>query len=414
MISERVKILDIDSILHCNKSDDIDRFKQSWPTDSTVVLTLFWETREPDYWQEHLVHLLFWQKKHHPGQRIFLALNTWYRNWCWTDIQSQVCDLIFVDFFLLYVWLLLDQYHLVQQNKKWNKQSNRFLFLIGKPQKTHRIRLLWKLSKTAALANADWSFYVSPNQYDHCHSFIPELTKPQYDCFLNDYHRLIDVDQASIGCVDICGAADIYQHYSFGVVSESDFDRLYSYPWITEKTWLHIANRIPFITVGEHGTSKLLAELGIDCYSQYMAVPNFDQPDNSDYLTPSKFWFEHVNQTPGWSEFYQGIKDPTWPEENQLCSKHRTIVKEIKNRWHAPIQSDNEQRLNSAVTNVLYWSETAEWKKKIGKVIDRNYKRYCELATAANNDLQLWLDDCGIDISSADVILDKSRFLYRV
>jgi len=403
------KIHALDGIMFA-KSCSLQKFQHGWPSDPEVIVTVFWETVEPDQWQHHLEQLLKWQKQTYPDQKVFVALNIWYKNWNWACIQQHVQDVVFVDFFLLYVWLVMDQYQLVPRSPTWNADSDKFLFLIGKPYKINRIRLLWKLYQLGALSHAVYSFGVSDSDFHLCRAWIPELSDQEFEDFVKAHSQTLDLDKSMLSHGEVVGAADIYRNYSFGVVSESDFDRLHAHPWITEKTWLHIANRLPFIVAGEHHTTSLLEDMGIDTFRNQLPIPNYDDPARDNYQMPTHYHLEHARGVAGWKEFYQGIRDPAWPEESQLDQADQQIVNEILAAWQAPILSDTEWRLNCIATNVLYWSRTHEWKSTVKPIVEKNYLTYLELGKTEFHALDTWLRGANLNAQVHNIVLHDSRF----
>jgi hypothetical protein len=71
--------------------------------------------------------------------------------------------------------------------------------------------------------------------------------------------------------------------------------------WVTEKTWLSIINRRPFIMAGDIGTLKKLKQMGFRTFEQYLKTPNYDELcDPEQRLTAivdnTQHWLEHIQK----------------------------------------------------------------------------------------------------------------------
>ena len=66
----------------------------------------------------------------------------------------------------------------------------------------------------------------------------------------------------------------MYANSLFRVVSETSMD--YDPPYITEKTWLTLLNRNPFIIAGDLNSCKYLQSRGIETFDKIFDIPTYD------------------------------------------------------------------------------------------------------------------------------------------
>jgi len=178
-------------------------------------------------------------------------------------------------------------------NDKWNRDADKYLFLTGKPNRTNRIRLLWKMYAKGLLDKCVWSFFMAERhhlfnnrnkQYRETRRLLPELTDTQFNDFIFDMVRYPDAAAEMVrGCtagdwLSLMGnkfSTELYSNTKFRVISEgSDIED--TNVFITEKTYQAILNRVPFMITGQTNYEKKLQEMGFKTYEQYMRNPNYN------------------------------------------------------------------------------------------------------------------------------------------
>jgi hypothetical protein len=219
---------------------------------------------------------------------------------------SVNATIIFIDYFLWRVYSKVVLEQKCQVSTEWNSQSNQFLFLTGKPNKIQRLRLLYKLSKENLLTSATWSLLLSDNHDDIDRSLIPELNNQEFIAFLEKYKNNPDdikPDYQSRGELHYGGLPynhGLYKSALFRVISETYFFSHYNWvPWITEKTWITILNRVPFIMAGDSGTLQRLRDKGFKTFDNYQLISNYDtirlQEKRLDAIvTNTKHWISNM------------------------------------------------------------------------------------------------------------------------
>ena len=189
-------------------------------------------------------------------------------------ILADFDNCTFIDFFLLrsyYEGYCREQI----LNEEWQSENKKFLFLMGKPLKPHRIGLLYRFYKQSMLDHdrAIWSFYNKIST-DDCKKYVPKDTDTQdLEIFLNNYQQSPD------------GVYSVHNHYggfpfdptlykntNLSVVSET---HSYSVPWNTEKTYKAILNNHPFLIAGARYHTQHLVDAGYETFDQYFAVPDY-------------------------------------------------------------------------------------------------------------------------------------------
>jgi hypothetical protein len=154
-----------------------------------------------------------------------------------------------------------------QFNNKINLDSNKFLFLMGKPYKQNRLPFLYELYKNDLLKYCDYSFYYSSGYFDKTRKIMSFLSDDEYNQFIEKTQKTLDNINPGIAYdffnyeglpVD----PNLYKNTAFSVVSESTFDKD-NFHFISEKTWRTIANRHMFISMSPKNYKDYLNNLGI-------------------------------------------------------------------------------------------------------------------------------------------------------
>lgn len=272
---------------------------------SKVFLTLLWEAFDfrpvfvkiDEFFQAHGVQV------------------TWVlTDWCkadpgWSQLKSPK---IFLDYMHWRSYNEIANKHKSQFNSRWDSNATRYLFLIGKPAKTNRIGLLYQLEKHNLLESCDYSLFMNEGNYNASRSCVSELDDDQYRDFINRHCRKLDdispvMQERSLHYGGIPYDHTIYARSRFRLISETSMNVL-SRPLISEKTWLTIANKNPFVIAGEPNTCKHLRSLGFETFDQMWPVPSYDSIDNEKPRTDCLI--EHVKY------WLAGDFDKKWVEES--------------------------------------------------------------------------------------------------
>lgn len=189
-------------------------------------------------------------------------------------------------------------------NLCWNPDTGRFLFMTGKPDKPNRVRLLWKFHLRGLLPRCDWSLFVDDHTHEEAAKLIPELTAAEFNQFAMTHNRSLDVVNVT-HCTPDSNHNDgypfdprVYNRCSFRVISET---MMLERRITSEKTWITMINRMPFIMTGYAGSLRYLQQRGYRTFESYLPIPQYDQiPDTEQRLdavvTNTEFWLDHIEQ----------------------------------------------------------------------------------------------------------------------
>jgi hypothetical protein len=345
-----------------------------------LVICHLWEGTATVTWKKHFETLVAELKNNLPDLKIIQIANSWYRD---QDSKLTTADAIYyLDFFLMRVFHNIMIQKVCDPAVTWDSKAEKFLFLTGKPFKFNRVRLLYKLVNAGLVGHAVWSFNCRTLQEIQKSSvYIEEMTNQEFADFVKTYTNFPDKYFSSTGTPF---ETRLYESKLFKLVSETEFNRNSSCPWITEKTWLAIVNRLPFIMAGEHKTLQRLNQMGFKTFQDYLTIPNYDNPDDVGYLqyTTQEFLQTHKDKQQ-WNEFYQEFKGPDWPEAlefSQINTLPQNWQDEIAQSYQPGVQSDSELRADAIVQNVEFWLDNiAQYEKQICTDIETNYNRFIEL-----------------------------------
>ena len=74
-------------------------------------------------------------------------------------------------------------------NAEWNPDADQFLFLTGKPDRQHRVRLLWKFEQAGLLDRCCWSFWYNPDNIQPIQDLLPEIAADELEPRLKSWLR---------------------------------------------------------------------------------------------------------------------------------------------------------------------------------------------------------------------------------
>ena len=289
-----------------------------------VFLTLLWEAF--DFRPVFVKIDNFFQSR---GIQITWVLTEWCKSDPgWSQLTSPK---IFIDYMHWRSYNEIANKHKSQFNGRWNSDAARYLFLIGKPAKTNRIGLLYQLEKHNLLERCDYSLFMNEGNYNESRSWVAELDDDQYRNFINRHCRKLDdispvMQEFSLHYGGIPYDHKIYAGSLFRLISETSMNLL-SRPLISEKTWLTIANKNPFVIAGERNTCKYLRSLGFETFDQMWPIPSYDNITNVKLRLD--FVVEHVKH------WLTGNFDKKWVEQSveHNYMQFVKLAREIQNHF---------------------------------------------------------------------------------
>jgi len=221
-----------------------------------------------------------------------------------SDLLDEISHRLYLlDLDLLFLDLHLNVSRTSIPNTAWQANTGRFLFPTGKPDRPNRIRLLYKFYINGLLDHCDWSLFVDPNTRAQSRKLLPELDNDEFDRFIKCHNRNLDNIEIYHCTPDSNHSngypfdGSLYQRSSFRVISET---MMMSKPIISEKIWITIANRMPFIMAGYSDNLKYLKESGYCTFENYLPVPDYDLIQNMEsrfeaVVENTKFWLENIH-----------------------------------------------------------------------------------------------------------------------
>jgi hypothetical protein len=239
----------------------------------------------------HLQKKLEYHKLTHGHKTYLLILNSWFK--CHNSKFKEFnMNVVYIDQWLKFTYekLFLEKLSPVRTEFSYNK-DNSFLFLMGKSYRPNRIRLFYHLLRKGCIKKN--TFYTL-RRNEHVESFREAFsimrdlirTKKRLKQFFNTYQKEIDViydktvHEYELHYMGIPYSVNMFLNSNFQIISESEITDI----WITEKTWISIANKMPFMLVGSKNTCAYLENLGFRTFREYMKNPNYDEHDDYDIV----------------------------------------------------------------------------------------------------------------------------------
>lgn len=231
--------------------------------------------------------LLLHTKLKNKNKKVILFLHPWWKIYDSFFRQISV-DVCYVDNWLntTYKKLIIDKECPIRQEWSYNKDHS-FLFLMGKVYKKNRLLLFYKLVK-AGLVDRKKTFYtLRAKTHDNdwvqsCFNVLKDELQDRSKIieFLEHYNKEIDLIATKnhvpnqFHYTGIPYNVKIYKNTNFQIIAESSLEN--NNPFITEKTWIAMANKMPFIIIGNVKSCEYLERLGFKTYRNYMPHPEYD------------------------------------------------------------------------------------------------------------------------------------------
>ena len=246
-------------------------------------------------WEENILHsireiekFVNTIKEKRPQWKIFILINSVDEPYKDIINQINVDDILFIDFYLYATYREIMIYHRSAVRDPQSapiQDKNKFLFLTGDPHKLHRIGLLKKFVNSNIMNQAEWSFHYNYGNKEGLslkENYFRDLTDFEFQEFIKTWSKIPDESVTKNFSNRFRGFdydVKLYNSTNFSVVSETCFRQplIYPlYPWITEKTWIPILNRHPFLIAGDVGSLKALEERGFDVFRKFLKIKDYD------------------------------------------------------------------------------------------------------------------------------------------
>lgn len=199
-------------------------------------------------------------------------------------------DTIFID-----TWAWVTYKNSIKRHRtKWYSNSNKALFLVGKPFKIQRIGLLNEFYKSNTLNYLDYTFHYPSTQEnrDKIKQLLPNIGNDMYIdqllCELQKPSMDIDLHKQTVSTgFEYTGfPTDLryYRNTCLSIVSENSFEfnpNISDVPYLTEKLFRSIVNYHPFILLGDVGIEDYLENLGYKTFNKFFLPTNNNILSNS-------------------------------------------------------------------------------------------------------------------------------------
>jgi len=374
--------------------DTLDQIRMT--TENTqirfLILTLCSEHGFDKSFLANIEKLLQEIKIQSPYVEIFMIMNSWFRPVLSDQFakNKNIKEVLYLDFFMIRVWYYLAIKQISSIAPSWKTSNKKILFLTGQPSRSHRIRLLYKILQTALSDSLEWSLTIPDKiKFQECRKLLDDISDDEFSDLVNKQKSPDGNKIIGGGGIPYYGD-DLYDTALFQIISETDFDRLYfDTPWITEKTWLPIINRRPFIIAGDFYTLDHLEDMGFNTFREFLPVSNYDNPDRAEFLeygSSAKRRGPIVTQTQKkqWKIFYSEMKDPDWPEDlsfDDASNSSEETLTDLMQHYVPPIELISDIRLDAIVENALFWKENLkQYHVEIARQVEENHLRFMCLA----------------------------------
>lgn len=283
------------------------------------------------------------------NRTVILFLNSWYKQYSDIFEIKGITEVVYLDLFLYdtYRKLVVHNYSpLVSSYEIKNK--NNYLFLMNKPANIHRIGLLYKLYNQNLLDNCTYSFIIHNSFTEkECRKKMNFLSDKEFDNFYQSTKKSLDLEYdpnniEKINHTHYTGIpydVELFNLCNFQLISETHFDTTV---WITEKTWISIANKCPFIIASYPGILKKLKSMGFKTFENYTKIVDYDEIKNDEnrinaIVENVKYWNSNIQN------FYSNIVEDT--EYNyqlflKIAKSNEEVIDSFINKYQMPLTCD--------------------------------------------------------------------------
>jgi hypothetical protein len=275
-------------------------------------------------------------RKSNANRIVIVIFNTWFKDYSEVFEDSGANEIIYLDLFLYdtYRKLIIHKYSEVVNEYILN-QENKFLFLVNKPASIHRIGLIYKLAQKQLLDSALYSFIIHNDFTEKiCRNLLSFLSIEEFDNFYHQNKNSLDLEYdpnvvkatKSTHYTGIPYDCKLFENVNFQLVSETHFD---CSVWITEKTWISIVNKRPFIISAYPGFLKRLNKIGFKTFENYMIDPKYNEIDED--LIQERL-YAIVKNVEYWNNNIQKYHKDIVNDTNYNYQRFLEIAKENENK----------------------------------------------------------------------------------
>jgi len=290
---------------------------------------------------------------------VVLLLGEQYRRIRYTFEKPQIMEFKNAD--VNYIWGFPYRFYtkvfdhkISEPSDTYQKQEvNKFLLLMGKPNRIHRVGLLYKLYKKDLLKHCLWRFKIHNEYlYDACKKLL-RFHFPDMDISDEEFDTFVQKCQRDLDNIEMIYHPDS-SHYSgipferwiwdttaFQVVPEVDFRD--NFP--SEKTWLSIMNKTPFIMLAQIYHNAELRKLGFRTFEKYLLHKDYNDVEcpNVEFrldqiIENIEYWLENIDK------HYEEIKidvEHNFDTFVKLVTRDEEIINSIISKYNLNCKAED-------------------------------------------------------------------------
>lgn len=216
---------------------------------------------------------------------------------------SENAIVYYYDYMLLIAYKNIVLEKTAATNTSWAHDSEKFLFLTGKPDKVHRIGLLHKFYLANLLSSSVWSLFINDYTKKQSRKILNYLPDDEFRKFVSDHIRnpddirVINHNNNSCHYGGFPYNVNLFKKTKFRVISETSISP--TIPYSSEKTWITMANYQPFIIVSGPGTIQMLKDKGYKTFEEYLLIKDYNDISQIDLhldaiVKNTKYWLDHI------------------------------------------------------------------------------------------------------------------------
>lgn len=307
--------------------EEIDRIKTIISNGSPTLMTAIMESIQADIISELVAELVDEPNRNN----VTIVLEEDIENMNLRNF-SNLCNAKFYNHGLMKIYI--DQ-EMNGRNEVINLRTNKFLYLMGKPYKEHRIGILHELFKSNLMQYCEHSFLYKSEWDCMIKNALPDMSELEYRSFIESTAKTLD--SINIFTSDemyfypgFPTDKSLYANTSFSVISETHCNPNDWGRFTTEKTWRPIGNSHAFVMIAYKDTFDYLEDLGIDTFQYLLKYTKEDMHHNNSVQELNRMTKENImyflNNMPRYeSRIVDSIKNNYRVYEDR--AKHfRTII----------------------------------------------------------------------------------------
>jgi hypothetical protein len=207
-------------------------------------------------------------------------------------------------FFYCFYYLIIQQKICKTCNTYKKNNPKDFLFLIGKPDRIHRLLLIYKLYKRNLLTNSNWRFIIH-NDYikQECVNLLAPIKENEVLDFIKNVTKELDnikVDYYPTGShyPGVPFDYKIFDEVKFQIITETD----YKSSIISEKTYISMLNKRPFLMMSEPGHNQQLQQYGFKTFDEYCLHKNYQNNTETleqrldQFVENVEYWIKNIDR----------------------------------------------------------------------------------------------------------------------